>query len=325
VLGRFSSLSVAHGAAGIGLLCWAILTALMVLQTTQSQPQALTVLPLALIDQNSLGLPKMENRPTATEGLPDDSAAPSGPAIDDSLAAIQTQLARIERQLNAIPVQSHNTTAVEILHKLAAIQTAIDLQLPVSSADSSAEISRLAWRIEELTAMIHGLSRPVESPISALTAIPTLELVTKLYPLDDLSVADVRPLIEPLLSTDVGLIAGTSEASAAQRAAILVRDRPEVIAVIDQMLAELTATPLKIELQITQETAPGDGLTPVPARFTTGHGQPVRWTGDAMASAPCLEPPWIRMESESEFPTPKPAIPPRLQLSITPRIVRERR
>lgn len=335
MLGRFSSLQVAHGAAGMGLLCWIVLVALTCWRSTQAEPGDTSGLPWAWIEHHPIDRPTADQEsPLADvpEGgepeVPHDVACPD---IDGFREEVRTALRQIERQLKDLQTQPCSRSITEIEQRLTAMHQQLAIHQQISDHvdhagdQHDARYLLLSQRIEHLTRLISQMTRPVEPPISALTAIPAPELVTKLYPLEDLTVADVRPLIEPLLSPDVGLLASTTETSPAQRGAILVRDRPDVIAAVDQMLAALTAPPLKIELQITRDAATSEMASPSSSLLTTAHGQPVRWIGDVMEAAPCTEPPWITVESESEFLVPQPATPARLQLSITPRIVRERR
>ncbi|MBI1346720.1 hypothetical protein GC163_10580 [bacterium] len=331
MLGRFSSLQVAHGAAGIGLLCWIVLVVLICWRSTQAEPKGTTGLPWAWIEHHPIDRPTADHQipvEDAEDGEPAVASDLSCPDIDDFRMEVRVALGQIERELRVLRTQAHSSSFIEIEQRLTAIQQqlAVQQQITVHGDQHNTQYAMLSQRIERLTKLIGQMNRPADPPISALTAIPAPELVTKLYPLDDLTVADVRPLVEPLLSPDVGLLASTAETSTAERSAILVRDRVEVIAKVDQLLAELTARPFQIELQISQDTTTSSAIaTPAQSRFTTAHGQPIRWIGDVLEAAPCAEPAWVTVETETEFLAPRPATQPRLQLSITPRIVRERR
>lgn len=328
MLSQVSPLMFVRGSGIISLLCWIILTAiwrgpfppswekcdLQLWQVKVSQPTTLDL-------QETLG--KLAPGPLADWDpiiCTEEDIWPMD-VIQARQAAWQQhilqELRDLRRELSNRPQQ--DTAEVLLL-----IQDAIHAHQEQYQENTQADLRLLQDRLNQLIDEMFA-SRPVEPPVSALTAIPEPELVTKLYPLDDLTVADVRPLIEPLLSADVGWLASTSETSEAARAAVLVRDRPAVISMVDQLLAELTAPPLKIELQITQDTTTSPATATPQTRFTTTHGQPIRWMGEPTEAAPCVEPPWVSVENETEFLVPRPVTPPRLQLSITPRIVRERR
>ncbi len=200
-------------------------------------PPADLVAPLNdVIDElDSVAAEPLDAAPLPAERAAADLATISGnqQRLVDEIAALREQLQR-------------DDPAVEWKPRFAALQQAMTQLAPLEPALAGV-VDDLRVEIAQMRLALQAAEKPLDAEVEREV------LTTKLYRLAHVRKAELQPLIEKLLTPNIGLWAA-SESAEEQSTAILVRDRPEVIGHVDRLIAELDRPLWNVELEVaTQE------------------------------------------------------------------------
>ena len=260
-LDRQRPLRAASRALMIALGCWAILLLVSYGRgSARSQPAtAAGDLPTLTVKAPVATIPVLPPRkpevPPVTRNMVSalqQQVTAGQQALRDQLSALQTDNQALRMELQQL---QHS---VERVHQdLAQVATQAEVtQLAAAVAHRSDHGDQ---QLQALESRLFAALQARPEPQLELAASPLL--TTKLYLPAYLTADQLGPLLEPLLTPGIGLWAAGGRDAAAAMHGLLVRDRPEVVALVDQLIDELDRPPLRVELDVAVEApaSPSEG------------------------------------------------------------------
>lgn len=261
-----------------GLACWSVLALAPLIdssQTAQATSTTQTAQPVG--DREPKATPPVSEAPTLPQWSREiANLAARQDELLQSLASVRRSLARqqiddsLERRVAAV------------------VEAQLTRQRPESPSISREELiaqwtqqsehhTRLQRLVTDLQAEVSRLSEAMSQPTVATPASPRPNLTTKLYRPLRLRADALAPLVQTLLTPEIGLWAAVT-LPGDDRDAVLICDEPDVIAQVDRLIAELdqplpglefefaiqeldaaTGRPLSLAIPLPRELFPDEG------------------------------------------------------------------
>lgn len=222
-----------------GLACWSVLALAPLINSSQTA-QATSTADVA----QPIGDGEPKATPPVSEALPLSqwsreiaSLAARQDELLQSLASVRRSLAR-QQVDDSLERRVAGVVEAQLARQRPESPSISREELIAHWTQQSEHHTRLQRLVTDLQAEVSRLSEAMSQPAVATLAAPRPVLTTKLYRPLRLRADALAPLVQTLLTPEIGLWAAVT-LPGEERDAILICDEPDVIAQVDRLIAEL--------------------------------------------------------------------------------------